>query len=361
MTRPIAKLCCISVMSIAALALDSRVDREPVSGDSNITRVPPLQATEMVDDNHSHAFQEPERKSISPYSIKEYIEQHSSDRYVKLDGFWKPLGIDVEEWEQYGRCEATIFELGFGTDQPMVVMLRLYDHSGWSMGGTRYVFFKKANDSLLEWVLLGYTDFQDQRYQQPEHRVIESGTGRWIVFKILAGRGSGYSRYNDEWYEIGDNGIKDVLIYVSGEYLGSFDPTPTVSLGSKIVSATTESDQTTVVVEFSASYYKQDTGPSIERIDLWTKTKRAVFVRSPGAEKFLLNEAQSQLSSAELEVFCDNDGISNSEFLQRNFHELEKIAGSTDEARKTWLRSFLQQCTHTTTSERLLRILESGS
>jgi hypothetical protein len=193
--------------------------------------------------------------SVSPYEIKRYVDQHKSDEYVSLAEYWKRLRIDIEEWQKYGKCEVAIFEVEPGSGEAADIMLRLYDQSGWSMGGTRYLLFKPisvANET--EWKLLGHIDLQDQRYAEPQHRFIASGPAHWLVLTILAGRGSGYCLYYDEWYEIDDNGVKLVLSYPSNKFLSWRDPIPVLEASSEVTSATTESDRTSLVIDFTASY-----------------------------------------------------------------------------------------------------------
>src|SRR6478736_850413 len=36
------------------------------------------------------------RSSVSPYEIKQYVEEHQKDEYVSLAEYWNRLGIDTE-------------------------------------------------------------------------------------------------------------------------------------------------------------------------------------------------------------------------------------------------------------------------
>jgi hypothetical protein len=296
--------------------------------------------------------------SVSPFEIKQYIEQHQEDEFVSLAEYWNRLGIDNEEWVKYGKCEVAIYELALGRNEGTDVMLRLYDLSSWSMGGTRYLFFKPITTAHKpEWRLLGYIDFQDQRYAVPGHRVITSGADHWLVLSIMTGRGSGYSLNHDEWYEIDDNGVKLVLSYPSSKFLSWRDPIPVLEASSKVISATEESDRTKVVIEFTASYVLYGGAHFNERIELWTKTQRAAFVRGSRLEPFGLDGPQSQLSDTELDAVYDGEGPSNSEILRYNFDDLERIATGTNERTQEWLRSYLSECRNSTYRERLLRAL----
>jgi len=298
------------------------------------------------------------QSSVSPYEIKQYIEEHQKDEYVSLAEYWNRLGIDVEEWEKYGTCEVAIFELVLGRSEGSNVMLRLYDHSGWSMGGTRYLFFKPTSTAHhTKWILLGYVDFQDQRYEVPKHRILSSEADHWLVLTILAGRGSGYGLYLDIWYEITDSGIKDVLSYTSSKFLSWRDPIPVIEARSYVIGATTESDRTNVVIDFTASYVLYG-GPHLkEKMELWTKKQRAVFVRSSRQIRFRLDSRQSQLSNKELDAIYAGEGPSNSEILHYNVDDLVRIATSTNEKAKEWLRSYLSECGKTPERERLLKAL----
>ncbi len=362
MNRQVASLCFIIWLSFAGLPSSLGVDRKAVQSEQ---RALPNQESSSSTDERARANPSSveatnarTRESVSPYSIRQYVEEHKSDEYVSLEVFWEQLGIDVEEWKKYERCEAAIFELNLGSDEAASVMVRLYDHSGWSMGGTRYLLFKPVVTARkTEWKLLGHVDFEDQRYEVPQHRVIRSGTDHWIVFTVLAGRGSAFSLHQDQWYEIADDAIKLVLGYPSSKYLGWSDFIPMLNAGSKIISATTESERTTVVIELSVSFYLEDAGAAKEKTDLWVKKQRAVFVRFPDADGFVLDAKRSQVSSAELNVIYDGEGPTNSELLRYHFAELERLASSSNEIGKAWLLSFLDQCRHIPERERLLKAL----
>jgi hypothetical protein len=296
--------------------------------------------------------------AVSPYEIKQYIEEHQKDEYVSLAEFWSRLGIEAEEWTKYGTCEAAIFALSLGRGEGTTVMLRLYDPSGWSMGGTRYLFFKpSATARETDWRFLGYVDFEDQRYEIPEHSVITSGADHWLVLNILSGRGSGYGLHHDQWYEIDDNGVRLVLSYPSDKFLAWRNPIPVLEASSRIIGATTESDRTTVVIQFTAAYVLYVGAHSNEKIDLWARTQSAVFVRSSRQEPFRLDAHQSQLSNKEVEAVYAGEGPSNKEILRYNFDELEEIATGPNERSKEWLRSYLSECRDTPEKERLIRAL----
>jgi len=297
---------------------------------------------------------------VSPSEIKQYIEEHQKDECVSLAAYWKRLGIDTEEWEKYGTCEAAIFELALGRGEATTVMMRLYDQSGWSMGGTRYLFFKPfATAHQTEWRLLGYLDIEDQRYEVPEHRVITSGADRWLLFTVLATRGSGYSLHCDEWYEIDDDGVRLVLSYPSGKSstLSVRVPTTVLEASSKIISATTEADRTRVAIEFTATYVLYAGADSDDNIQLWAKTQSAVFARSSRQERFRLDARQSRLSDKEFDAIYDGEGPTNSEILRYNFYDLERIATGANERAKAWLSSYLGECEDTNERERLLDAL----
>jgi len=296
--------------------------------------------------------------SISPYEIKQYIEKHRTDEYVSLADYWNRLGIDVEAWEKYGTCEAALFEITLGRGNETDVMLRLYDPSGWSMGGTRYLFFKPiATARRPEWQFLGYLDFEDQRYAVPDHSIITSGSEHWFVLTIQAGRGSGYSLYYDYWYEINNDRLRLVLSYPSGKFRSWIESVPVLEASSEIISATTESDRVTVVIEFTASYVRYGDAKHDRSAELWAKTQRAVFVRRSEEERFRPDTTRSELAMKELDAIYDGEGPSNSEILRYNVRHLERIAAGADEGAKEWLRAYLAECKNTPEREHLLRVL----
>jgi len=354
-------------MSLVLISCSEFKSRVAVDQEASLTKTSQLPDRDLKPDmNRGDSSQSPSLigpyarrpASVSPYEIKQYIEEHQKDEFVSLAEYWNRLGIDVEEWEKYGRCEASIFDLALGPGEGTKVMLRLYDHSGWSMGGTRYLLFKPTSAAHhTKWKLLGHVDFQDQRYEVPEHRILSSAADHWLVVTILAGRGSGYGLHIDIWYEIADSGMKDVLSYPTGKFLSWGDPFPVIEASSKVISATTESDRTRVVIEFTASYVLYGGAHLNEKVGLWAKTQSAVFVRSSGQERFSLDDRESQLSNKELDAVYDGEGPSNSEILRYNFEDLERIATSTNEKAKEWLRSYLNECRNTGERERLLKAL----
>jgi hypothetical protein len=111
------------------------------------------------------------------------------------------------------------------------------------------------------------------------------------------------------------------------------------------------------VIEFTASYVLYGGAHLNEKVELWAKTQSAVFVRNSGQERFSLDDRESQLSNKELDAIYDGEGPSNGEILSYNFDYLERIATSTNEKAKEWLRSYLSECRNTPERERLLKAL----
>src|SRR5258708_4480725 len=151
--------------------------------------------------------------------------------------------------------------------------------------------------------------------------------------------------------------MKLVLSYPSSKFLAWQDPIPILELGSKILSASAESDRTSVVVELSSSFYLEDPGRPNEKTNLWVKTQRVVFARFRDADVFVLDAKRSQLSSAERKAIYDDEVPTNSELLRYDFVELQRLATGTNEIGKAWLRSYLAQCKNTAERERLVKTL----
>ena len=327
----------------------NQIVSRPVTALQNAVHVSPFQ-------NEGPARRKP--NSISPYKIKEQIDQQQQDEHISLEEYWKRLGIETERWGKYGKCEVEVFELELDREEGPEVILRLYDDSGWSMGGTRYLVFKPGTDDHgTEWKLLGHIDLEDQRYSIPEHRVISSGESRWLVLRALTGRGSGYGLYLDQWYEFTDGGIRIVLKYPSKKILARTKPLPILEAESKIISAITESGTTKVAVEFSASYVLFDNGQADQKTNLWNKKQKSVFIQKAESEEFKFVPKESELSEEELNTVYNGEGPSNSEILRYNYRDLEKIALGKDETIHEWLRLYLKECKDTQEKENLLKVL----
>ena len=94
-----------------------------------------------------------------------------------------------------------------------------------------------------------------------------------------------------------------------------------------------------------------------DKIELWTKKQRAVFVRSSRQVRFRFDTRQSQLSNKELDAIYAGEGPSNSEILRYNVDDLERIATGPNKQAKEWLRSYLTECRNTSEREQLLKAL----
>jgi hypothetical protein len=309
--------------------------------------------TELVAENGVIGLESPPRSDrqqealesepVSPYQLRRYVLDHKNDNpggdmHLSLESYWLRLGIATEDWRGYGNCEVALFKISLTGGARQDVLLRLYDHSGWSMGGTRFLLFKKSDaGQQAAWRFLGYIDLDDQRNGLPEHEIVEAGTKRWLAITALAGRGAGYNSYVESLYEITDNGLKDVMSFPSHGHLmcESLNQAPGREFDGRI--ACVQNDGTTIIVELNISY-------PIDGLELWKKKQTAVFKKCGESAEFAFDAAASELTEEELQDVYDNDmWLTKEQTIKYYRKELEGIASGNDSKRKEWLGQFLPE------------------
>lgn len=295
---------------------------------------------------------------VSPHAIKRYVETHKGEGHVSLSEFWQVLDIPVEEWREYGNCQVRVFNLGYTGTNP-IVMLRLYDDSGWSQGGTRYVFFSPQTSSAKkQWKYLGYIDLDEQRYRIPRQRFVSSGKHRWFVVEALSGRGTGYHRYDSLWFEFTNEGLKEVLSYES-DMVVMWDGVPlTISIRATVEGVTSEGRGGRIVVLLNNSFMLP--GDGNQETLLWVNRQKVTFIRGGAEGAFHFDASQSQPSKAEYKAIYEAEDIGPAmeDVLRYNYSHLEEIARGKDRQKKKWLSLYLDQCCPTPEKEKLLALLD---
>jgi hypothetical protein len=297
------------------------------------------------------------KESVSPYEIKQYIAAHERDDSISLADYWNRMGIETEAWGRYDYCKAEIFKLQLDSETGNEVILRLNNIST-PTSATRYLIYRQIySPHKIDWQFLGYFDVSGY-FEVPRQKVVTAGTHRWFVLSYLAGRGSAYGLDYDEWYEIGDHGIKKVLKYPSRKYIGV--NSPSLETRTKIISATATSGVAEIKIQFFASYGAYDAAEtsSDTQFGLWNKKQVAMFVKQLGLdEKFNLDTIKSNISSEEIENIYGGDSIEAELVIKYNYAELAKRGAGNNTKQKEWLSGLLDISSDTQEKERLQGIL----
>ncbi len=165
------------------------------------------------------------------------------------------------------------------------------------------------------------------------------GRHQWFVVSFSNGPASGFYRLEEVWHAVTETGIKTVLSYISEIGIFYF-PLLAFESEGELVDFHERSGTITATVEFREKY-QQLGPPNVPDLDLWTKTRRATFVKRIGDKQFRLDPKASTTTKPELDVLYSYDDQTYEAFMNHNFEELMVIAKKGSTERKAWLRSFL--------------------
>ena len=274
----------------------------------------------------------PKGSNLTPFEIRDYIAKYQSDEFFEMDDLWKKLGIESGEWQRGYRCKVKIFPLQFSNDLGKEVMLRLTP----SQGDTRFIFFRKSDRSSA-WELTAKLDVDEINWGHAQHRMIAIRNQRWFVINKLTGTGSGYSRFDEIWYEINQQKITPVLSYPVYGFTTFF---PNRKAAAKILKTKLVDGVPMITVQFSAAYSWYDSPQ--DRYNLWRKTQTVTFIKSKNTDKFVLDPNQSNATSEEIDMIYGGEGIAPEFLIHSNYENILKIAKGNEGKAKKWLRLFME-------------------
>jgi hypothetical protein len=238
--------------------------------------------------------------SVSPYDVERFMKAHKSEK-LSFKNLWKLHGFEAEEWSLYEDCKVAHFNVSLDSEPDTEILQRLYDKSGWSMGGTRYLIWKKIKTKKgVNWKLLDHVDFEGQRYTEPDDQILTIGKKHFLIVNYMTVHGSGAGCNSEEWYELQGSKMKSVLGYPSW----SFEMGATETEGrSKVVSTSFINGVMKVKINFLTKYRIRDADDKIVR--RWSKTKRASFIWSAKKNSFVLKRNESNITQKEVDKFCN--------------------------------------------------------
>ncbi len=271
--------------------------------------------------------------TISPFEVRDYITKYRTDEYFVMDDLWKQLGIESGGWRGCNGCKVKVFPLQFNNDSGKEAMLRL---TPWLQGGTRYLFFRKPNSSST-WELTAKLDLHEIGWGHAQHRMIVIGDQRWFVINKLAGTGSGYSRFNEVWYEITGQKVTPVLSYPVYGFTSFF---PNRKASAKISQTKSINGEPKITVQFSVIYSWYDS-PN-DKYNLWKKIQTATFIKSKNIDKFALDPKRSPATLEEIDMIYGGEGVTSEFLIQSNYENILRIAKGKEGKTKKWLRLFME-------------------
>jgi hypothetical protein len=241
-------------------------------------------------------------------------------------------------------CQAEVFEYDLDGEPGNESLLRIADESAQAC---RYLVFKWNDGS---WKVLGHIDFENEKYQMPQHTVVLSAGRTWLVIKGQGASGSGVASYYDSVFLVTPTGLIDAFSYVSEGTQYGMGSDANREFNARILSCALTNDVVTVEIEYSVTYVG---GNNV----LFTRKQKVAFRKHLGSRTKLYDAEHSDLSENELEAVYNIDSLTDEAFLKYNYRELSEIAAGRDVARREWLREFLKNCKNTIENVRLRQML----
>jgi hypothetical protein len=302
---------------------------------------------------------------ISPDEIRRIVDINRGNgnqgEVLYLDSVLEPLGIERSESRGFnftcrGKCEAAIFTLELDDEPGAETVLRLADSTGFYL----HLVFKKLSRRRPDeagWKFFGFIErYTWWNFDEPAPRTMTIGGKHYLRLHDLPGHGSGYGSEQETLYEVNEEGIKQVLDFQSGLYIGLGNPGIDSSI--KVVATGYKAGTASIVLEAASTYTGSLKG--LDCFPLFSTKRRVTFARRLGAQEFILDPSKSEMSAEEFDYLQDfwEDEAYLKEFVNYNRESLRKIATGRDERLKEWLRGFLNTCDGCSESEGLRKLLD---
>ena len=230
----------------------------------------------------------------SPYDIARYINQHNDE--ADLDEIWDKYGISADGgkpgrcgcrgYDCPGTCKTEAINIGLGKGEVHYAILRICYAGGMDCW---FLLFKKEE----RWLYVGVAESVDNKYDPVEYRVVNYGNDHWLVIKAGSG-GTGFLAYDERWFHVSDQGLKEVLSYpVSGHSVeGDRDDYEIKSTVRNI----RHSRGYSAVVEYRILKNHVDK-PSFHWIE--TQEQKVSFDWDKRSKRFVFNKMESELQRSE--------------------------------------------------------------
>ena len=164
-----------------------------------------------------------ERQAVTTNPADELIDTLGRDGLGGLRKLWSQIGVASDMFEgDEDDVQLVIFrfaaELNGNTGDE--VLLRITDSDE---NDFHYLALSHDGES---WSSVGFVDLWNQRLDSQTHRIATLAEDqRWLVIRSLNGNGSGFSKYQETWYQPKDGNLVNVLGYpVDGHVSGHSMP-----------------------------------------------------------------------------------------------------------------------------------------
>jgi hypothetical protein len=297
-------------------------------------------------------------ESLSPYIIEWFIDINED---ADLKQIWRSLKIETSEEGSFrcgGNCSAETFDIETNdVENGRIVALKIFFESA---SFYQYLIFRKGPSDPNEgvWKLIGNIYFHGQPYGPPAHR-IESGDNRnWFVLRVPWRRGPGIAAAEDQWFDIGEKGLKRVLSYpVEGRHMPCGDQLGR-SYKSILLRHGSDNGVYTVPIQLLVTYNISDCARGEDSRPLLTKAHKAYYGWNDDKRRFVLDTSRSDVTEREIESVYNIEGFSNDKFVEFNFDQILNLAKGGDLYRKDWLRKFLPAIQDSPRKTALQKILQ---
>jgi hypothetical protein len=301
--------------------------------------------------------------TVSPFDVARDINKnrdqwskHQIYDELNLLYFWEDLAMEPGDLSGCeADCDAELYKAELDGIVGEEVLLKLVK----SFDLCRYLLFKPVDDQHSvkpKWLFLGYIDHDFNKYEMSWHRVADTGNKHWLVIRGQTGSGTGFSSYDDMWYEVSEDGVKEVLNYTARAHIAEWPKGLGWELRSAIIPQPYGDDQS-AAVRFTVSYtglnYMTDEYPA-----LFSKSSRVQYRWDSSKASFAFDPSKSRVSKEEYDSVYQLEFQSIANFLKYNLDRLMKITKGKKVKSKEWLRDFLSKCEHTPERAALIEALK---
>jgi hypothetical protein len=290
----------------------------------------------------------PESNDLTPSEITWFIESHPQANLKRL---WerlrvKPESDSVRDFSSCGHCRAEMTDYDLDNEWGDESLVKISDHEVF-----RYLVFKHGEEKN-DWKLLGHVDAWG-KYRESQAFVLLSGGWSWLAIRGQSASGSGVAFYNTQIFEVTSKSLNFIVFYQSEGYQSGFEGWPTKAFTSRILSCENINGRKQVTVEFNIDYSGSTPG---NKEPLFSKRQIAEFLQSSNADT-QLDPKHSTVTNRELDHVYNVDSMTDLDFLQYNYSELEQLARQGNKAQRTWLKSYLKEYATNSEQQRKLRAL----
>lgn len=313
-----------------------------------------------------------ESLSVSPFAIRRKIHENPN---LDLRPLWQQLNISAEMqtiwtrlrggqplsapvvFDKCNGCKADLLRIDLDGRRGKEVLLNIYEPWGYS----RYLVFKPVKEmkaSLVHWALLGQADHDFARYVMPSHKVVYGRNKQWLVIRVQYGSGTGFAAYYDRWYEVGNDGVREVLTTPADGH--DHMDCAELQRDAHTQFLKHRNEKGTDILEFliSVTWFDSCFDEWGEDRPILRKKRRAVYVRKPGAAEFVLDLSRSEILEKEINGSFSVDSYSKEDFLRDNLKWLSAVARGRDTRLAKWLPHFLDRVENTPERSELIRLLK---